>query len=199
MTIKKLTKEERRETLIRAASTLFMEKGYYDTKTKDIALAAGITEPIIYKHFSGKEELFFEVIYETASSLLDKLIINDDLEPKEFMQNFIALHMDIVGKHFESIKFLLIQILQDAEVREIFKETIVPRIKTKIHPLIRKLNPEKADNVEYHLFLLGGMLMISELAHGLFKTSPANLSTEELSGKLAETFLKMISGGPENE
>lgn len=199
MTTKKLTKEERRESLIQAAATLFMDKGYHETKTKDIALAAGITEPVIYKHFSSKEELFFEVIYRTASCLIDKLNIHENTDPKEFMKNFISLHMSIVEKNFESIKFLLVQILQDAKVRDAFRHTLLPRVKSKIHPLIKILNPQKAESAEYHIFLLSGMLMISELAHGLFKSTPENLSTEELSEKLADTFIKMISGGREND
>lgn len=196
---KKLSKEERRESLIKAASALFMEKGYHETTTKDIAMAAGITEPIIYKHFSGKQELFFESIYEIASTLIDNLDIKEELDPEEFMQRFIYLHMDIAEKHFDSIRFILIQILEEPEVRKIFIRTLLPKIKSKIHPLIKGISHGKDEDVEYNLFLLGGILMIAELTQGLFKASPGNLSRKDLSEKLAGSFLRLIKGGTDNE
>lgn len=191
MNSSKLSREERRFSLIEAASRLFMEKGYHETKTKDIALAAGVTEPVIYKHFSGKQELFFEVIFRIASKIIDRLNFTPDADPEKFIQKFIYMHLDTVDKHFGYIKFVLIQLITEPEVREIFKKTLLPKMQKKIRPLIEGLNPGKEIR-EYDLFILGGMLMIMEIAQGAFKYSPDNLSRQELSEKLAKTFLSII-------
>ncbi len=47
----------KRPTIVRAATTLFAEKGIDATSMRDIANAAGIREAAIYRHFNGKEEL----------------------------------------------------------------------------------------------------------------------------------------------
>ncbi len=194
----KLTKEERKDSLIKAASLLFMKKGYHETKTKDIAQAVGVTEPIIYKHFSGKQELFFEVIYEIASRLIDGLNIKKEVEPQEFLQKFIYLHMEKVEKHFDSIKFILVQIINEPEVRETFKTTLLPKMKKKIRPLIKNLNPEK-EMFEFELFVLAGMLIVFEMAQGLFKYSPDSMSRKELSEKIASSFLAVIKNQREEK
>jgi TetR/AcrR family acrAB operon transcriptional repressor len=51
-----------RERIVRAAERLFAERGFSGVSMPVIAAAAGITAGAIYKHFQGKEELFFAVV-----------------------------------------------------------------------------------------------------------------------------------------
>lgn len=48
----------RREEILAATRSLFDERGVRDAQIEDIARAVGINRAIIYRHFSGKEELF---------------------------------------------------------------------------------------------------------------------------------------------
>jgi len=58
----RLTGEERKAKIIDAALTLFAEKGFNGTKTKEIAEAAGTSEPLIFWHFKSKEEIYREAL-----------------------------------------------------------------------------------------------------------------------------------------
>lgn len=49
---------EREQEIVAATRTLFDERGLRDAQIEDIAKAVGINRAIIYRHFSGKEELF---------------------------------------------------------------------------------------------------------------------------------------------
>lgn len=51
-----------RERIVGAAERLFAERGFSRVSMPAIAAAAGITAGAIYKHFQGKEELFFAVV-----------------------------------------------------------------------------------------------------------------------------------------
>lgn len=51
-----------RERIIDAAERLFAERGFSGVSMPAIAAAAGITAGAIYKHFEGKEELFFSIV-----------------------------------------------------------------------------------------------------------------------------------------
>ncbi|SEB50495.1 TetR/AcrR family transcriptional regulator [Terriglobus roseus] len=53
---------ERRTSLIEAARTLFAERGFHGTTTKQVAAAAGVTESLIFRHFENKESLYHAVI-----------------------------------------------------------------------------------------------------------------------------------------
>ena len=51
-----------RERIVGAAERLFAERGFAGVSMPAIAAAAGITAGAIYKHFRGKEELFFSIV-----------------------------------------------------------------------------------------------------------------------------------------
>src|SRR3954468_6935641 len=57
----RLKAPQRREQLIEVATKLFAKFGYEATTTAAIAEAAGVTEPILYRHFKSKQELFVAI------------------------------------------------------------------------------------------------------------------------------------------
>ena len=52
---------ETRQRIVEGALRLFAEKGVDGTSVRDIALAAAITEPAIYRHFESKDDLVWQV------------------------------------------------------------------------------------------------------------------------------------------
>ncbi|MCA1607993.1 MAG: TetR/AcrR family transcriptional regulator, partial [Acidobacteria bacterium] len=58
--------DERRAQIVRTAVELFSQRGFRGTTTKEIARAAGVSEAIIFRHFSTKEELYGAIIHETG-------------------------------------------------------------------------------------------------------------------------------------
>ncbi len=52
----------KKKNLIETAVRLFAEQGYDGTTTLQISREAGVTEPLIYYHFKGKEELFTHIL-----------------------------------------------------------------------------------------------------------------------------------------
>lgn len=48
----------REQEILRATRALFDQRGVRDAQIEDIAKAVGINRAIVYRHFSGKEELF---------------------------------------------------------------------------------------------------------------------------------------------
>ena len=57
----RLSAEQRREAIVRAALPLFARKGFANTTTRELAEAAGVSEALIYKHFPSKESLYAEI------------------------------------------------------------------------------------------------------------------------------------------
>ncbi len=67
---------EKRPAIIQAATTLFGSIGFDGTTTLAIADEASVTEPLIYYHFKGKDELFthsLELAFKEYFARLDKL------------------------------------------------------------------------------------------------------------------------------
>ncbi|PLZ03969.1 TetR family transcriptional regulator [Burkholderia sp. WAC0059] len=73
----RLTREQSRDQtrgrLLDAAQTIFMKKGFVGASVEDIALAAGYTRGAFYSNFSGKSELFFELLRRDHEAVLAEL------------------------------------------------------------------------------------------------------------------------------
>ncbi|HRA06299.1 MAG TPA: helix-turn-helix domain-containing protein, partial [Propionicimonas sp.] len=58
----RMTRAERREQLIDVARALFAERGLEGTSVEEIAAHAGVSKPVVYEHFGGKEGLYAVVV-----------------------------------------------------------------------------------------------------------------------------------------
>lgn len=70
--------EKRRAQMIRGAVTLFKEKGFHRTTTREIAKAAGFSIGTLYEYIRTKEDVLYLVcdsIYDEVHARLDKLDI----------------------------------------------------------------------------------------------------------------------------
>src|SRR5579864_6773493 len=56
-----MTAQDRKRAIVLAALPLFARQGYAETTTKELARAAGVSEPLLYKHFPSKEALYLEI------------------------------------------------------------------------------------------------------------------------------------------
>ena len=53
---------DRRQHLVETAISLFTEGSYHGTTTAEIARAAGVSEPILYRHFASKRDLYLAAL-----------------------------------------------------------------------------------------------------------------------------------------
>jgi AcrR family transcriptional regulator len=67
---RRLTAEERRGQILRAAMEVFAERGYQEASMAEIARASGITPAVIYDHFSSKAELQITLLERQTQELI---------------------------------------------------------------------------------------------------------------------------------
>ena len=67
----RMTGSERRHQLIDVARSLFAERGYEGTAIEEVAQRAGVSKPVVYEHFGGKEGLYAVVVDREMTALLD--------------------------------------------------------------------------------------------------------------------------------
>ena len=58
MVRQRMTGKQRREQLIAIGRSLFAERGFEGTSVEEIAMRAGVSKPVVYEHFGGKEGLY---------------------------------------------------------------------------------------------------------------------------------------------
>jgi AcrR family transcriptional regulator len=68
---RRLTANERREVIERAATGLFAERGYRGASIDEIARRAGVSPPVLYDHFASKVDLYRRLLERTRNELLE--------------------------------------------------------------------------------------------------------------------------------
>lgn len=94
----RMPREQRRAQLLELATELFIERGFQGTSMDDIAGAAGVTKPVLYQHFSSKEELYGVVIEITGKRLLNSVVALGTIpgSTEERVRHGIAKFYDVV-------------------------------------------------------------------------------------------------------
>lgn len=62
MAAPRMAAADRRQHLVETAIRLFTEGSYHGTTTAEIARAAGVSEPILYRHFASKRDLYLAAL-----------------------------------------------------------------------------------------------------------------------------------------
>ena len=73
-------KEPKNKILFKSRE-LFQRFGYQKTTLTDIAKSVGKVKTAIYYYFSGKEEIFAQLVYVEAEEFLEKLILEVKKQP----------------------------------------------------------------------------------------------------------------------
>jgi len=91
------------------AAGLFASHGFDNTTTLQIAMESKVTEPLLYYHFKGKEEIFTNIIeelFQKYSELIDELPRDTETE-FEKIANLVRLHSQIAEEHPQSAMLFL--------------------------------------------------------------------------------------------
>lgn len=107
---RRLSGSERRLRLIRAAIDVFGQKGYERASVEQIASAASVTKPVLYDHFSSKEEIFVAAIEQIRDGLLErgKAAIAMGTTPGKQLKAAISVFFDLVEDDPRAARVLLI-------------------------------------------------------------------------------------------
>ena len=83
----RMTGQERRLQLLGIARELFSERGFEATSVEEVAHHAGVSKPVVYEHFGGKEGLYAVVVDREMQRLLSRItesFVGDD--PRELVE-----------------------------------------------------------------------------------------------------------------
>ncbi|MFZ7126907.1 MAG: TetR/AcrR family transcriptional regulator [Desulfobacterales bacterium] len=99
----------KKQDLIQTAIRLFADQGYDGTTTLQISREAGVTEPLIYYHFKGKEELFTHILSEAFDIYYARLQSLDQETPTEFakIENLVHLNQLLVEEMPRRLRLIL--------------------------------------------------------------------------------------------
>jgi AcrR family transcriptional regulator len=83
---------EGRRLLLESARLLFAERGYAGTSTREIARAASVTEPMIFRHFGSKAKLFEEAVLAPFNTFVSEYIADWAARPRGAQSPYVETY-----------------------------------------------------------------------------------------------------------
>jgi len=165
----RLPAAERRRAVLSAASRVFAERSFRGATTAEIARAAGVSEPILYRHFGSKTELFLACLDDVWTQLRDLLdeAVSSAPDPRAAMGAAAETYMN--AKERVRLIDLWIQSLTEA-VDEPQIRAFLKRQMRDVHDYfaeaIRRSQqqaggvlPDRDAEAEAWIFMAGGLLI----------------------------------------
>jgi AcrR family transcriptional regulator len=122
---RRLPAAERRVLIERAAARLFAERGYETTTVEQICAAAGVSKPMLYRHFESKQELAMRLMErrrdELAAAPLGKFLETEG-SPDQKLGAMIDAWFAHVGEHPQTSRLLFADVTGDAQLRDLQRE-----------------------------------------------------------------------------
>jgi AcrR family transcriptional regulator len=103
---------ERRALILREAGRLFASHGYAGTRLEDIAAAAQVTKPIVYRHFDSKKALYMALLAKHRDDL------PTFVETSAGVREILDVWLDYVRENSHAWLMLFRDTSGDEEIRE---------------------------------------------------------------------------------
>ncbi|MFP5253258.1 MAG: TetR/AcrR family transcriptional regulator [Actinomycetes bacterium] len=211
-------RRQREQDILAATRALFDARGVRDAQIEDIARAVGINRAIIYRHFTGKEELFALTLVGYLEELDTRLAASDDLQasPVERLRRITEAFFDY-GLEYPAFVDCAQTLMRrpGSELWEEISEAAMYRLGRGISTCLARVAAAIEAGVEdgtfhtddVHLLAntlyaagLGGMqlarvgLLVKEAAPGV--PTVASLSREQVREHLVASSIAMAVGAP---
>ena len=186
------------QILLKAAETLFIEKGFDGAKMTEIAQLAGVNHALLHYYFRTKENLFNRVFEQIATELVGFFNIAFEGEAPFFekLKSAIELHFDGLVERIDLPLFVFREVIQKKERKAYFLEQISPtakRVLAKMHADIKRemkggtIRPVKAQN-----------LLLNIAALNVFSFIGAEILFDVKDEKMSGTLKKFLADRKQN-
>jgi AcrR family transcriptional regulator len=203
--------DERREQILSTAVRLFSIHGFNGTTTKKIAEAAGVSEAMVFRHFSTKDELYGAILHSKSCEEGPHRFPwenNEELQvaidEKDDQKVFYNLAINALNKQQADEGFMRLMFysaLEEHELAERFFSEFVTKVYEFISGYIeqrqkdgamREVNPR----IVVRAFL--GMIIHHSLNNILWdkKRVILNITNEEAAKNFADIILRGVTSEP---
>ena len=140
----RMAAEDRRQQILEVALQLFSQSGFRGTTTKEIALAAGVNEAIIYRHFATKSELYSAIVDQKAKSPRAQQmqsVLNEAMESGDDRRVFESLAFNVLEFHDQddmAMRILLYSALEGHELAEMIYRNHIAKTHRQLTDYVEK-------------------------------------------------------------
>jgi TetR/AcrR family fatty acid metabolism transcriptional regulator len=114
MAEKKKNKDDKRDRILKAATQVFAQHGFYRSKIAEIAKRADVADGTIYLYFKNKDDLLISLFEEEMNKIIrdTKEEINKAEGFENKIRTFIQVHLNLIASNKEMAEVLQIELRQ---------------------------------------------------------------------------------------
>lgn len=194
----RMSAEDRREQILEVAIRLFSQKGFRGTTTKEIALAAGVNEAIIFRHFATKKELYAAILDRKACSVEVQRLqaeVDGAAEARDDRRVFESIALHILESHDRDdafMRLLLYSALEGHELSEMFYRNQITNYYRQLADYLTKRIAEGAfrrvDPITAVRAFIGMVVYHSQM-NRFYGRDLINIPNREAAKRFTELFL----------
>ena len=104
----RLPRLARRRQLLDAAMEVFVARGYHAAAMDEIAERAGVSKPVLYQHFPGKQELYLALLDESVEKLIEAVVaaLRSTTDNRQRVNATFAAYFGYVAEHSGTFKLV---------------------------------------------------------------------------------------------
>lgn len=194
MTLKRrrLPPEQRRELIVDAAGRLFGQRGYDGTRLDAVAAAAGVTKPVLYRHFDDKTALYLALLErhrEDLGSFTAAIPSEGPLEAR--LRTVLEVWLDYVEAHDYAWRMLFRDTGGGEEVRT-FRLDVQARARAVLVEVIRGIAP--APIPERELEPLAELLRMGMASLALWRIETPGVEREAVLDAMVRVWTGLLTG-----
>ncbi|WP_345647420.1 TetR/AcrR family transcriptional regulator [Streptomyces tremellae] len=105
---RRLSVEQRRSQLLQAALTLFAQRAPEAVTPEDVAAAAGVSRPLVYRYFPGGKQQLYEAAVRSSADQLERCFTEpQEGPPTERLRRVLGRYLAFVDEHAAGFSALL--------------------------------------------------------------------------------------------
>jgi AcrR family transcriptional regulator len=135
----RLTGPERRAAVVETACRIFAKGSYHGSTTAQIARETGVTEPVLYRHFASKRELYLaclDVVWERVRALWERALEREQ-DPADWLK--------AIGKAYLEARAAARIVLVDLWIQALTEAADDPDIRRALRVQVREVHEFVAD------------------------------------------------------
>jgi len=130
---------ERREAVVETACRVFAKGSYRGATTAQIARETGVTEPVLYRHFTSKRQLYLaclDRVWEQVRTLWQETLEHED-DPKDWLR--------AIGRAYLEARAAARIVLVDLWIQALTEAADDPEIRRALRRQVREVHEFVAD------------------------------------------------------
>jgi TetR/AcrR family transcriptional regulator, fatty acid metabolism regulator protein len=117
----------KREAILRGATDVFAEHGFFNAQVADIARAAGVAAGTVYLYFRSKDDLLVSIFEKTMREALaeGRAAVANTADPRDRLRCLARLHLARLGRDRNLAVVFQVELRQSTKFMERFSATLL--------------------------------------------------------------------------